>query len=197
MYKLIKKLMQEEQKKKHAENERKFQQETPTPQQMSEQVSQETQRAKSERQAARQEGRNYAEELLSRDVEGLTPAKRNALQYEANKNIKRAEQAANRRLLGDQSRHGIVGRGGVGYAQQRDLQRLANEARGQSQRDLDKLNSDLALKKLAAMFNIEQGEASQAALDRQAAVDQLNLNEERRKQKYYEDQFNRLLFSRV
>jgi hypothetical protein len=152
--------------------------------------------AKNARNKARQEGRAYAEEVISRDVQGLTPAQRNAMQYEANKNIQRAHQSANRQLLGEQSRHGIVGKGGVGYAQQRDLQRLANEARGQSQRDLDRLNADLALKKLAAMFNIEQGEATQSQLDRQLASDELRLADERRRQKHYEDQFNRL-FSRV
>lgn len=152
--------------------------------------------SKKARDVARQEGRKYAEDVISRDVQGLTPAQRNAMQYEANKNIQRAHQSANRQLLGEQSRHGIVGKGGVGYAQQRDLQRLANDARGQSQRDLERLNADLALKKLAAMFNIEQGEATQSQLDRQLAADELRLGQERKRQRNYEEQFNRL-FSRV
>jgi hypothetical protein len=152
--------------------------------------------SKKARDVARQEGRKYSEDVISRDVQGLTPSQRNAMQYEANKTIQRAHQSANRQLLGEQSRHGIVGKGGVGYAQQRDLQRLANDARGQSQRDLERLNSDLSLKKLAAMFNIEQGEATQAQLDRQLASDELRLGQERKRQRQYEDQFNRL-FSRV
>lgn len=164
--------------------------------QMKQDVAEQTQTAKQERQQARQEGRQYAEEVLNRDIEGLKPEQRNAMQYEANKQIKRAHQSANRKLLGEQSQHGIVGKGGVGYAQQRDLQRLANEAQGAATRDLDKLNADLALKKLAAMFNIEQGEAAQSQLDKQLAVDQLQVENERKRQKYYEDQFNRLM-SRV
>jgi hypothetical protein len=163
---------------------------------MNQKVSEQAQQSKEARNQARQEGRAYAEDVISRDVPGLNPEQRNAMQYEANRQIKRSLQSANRRLLGDQATHGIVGKGGVGYAQQRDLERLANEARGQSTRDLDKLNADLALKKLAAMFNIEQGEAAQSQLDRQMAMDQLQLEQERKKQKYWEDKFNRL-FSRV
>lgn len=160
------------------------------------QVSEDVDTAKKQRDQARKEGRAYAEEVFSRDVQGITPQQRNAMQYEANKQIQRSQQSANRKLLGEQSRHGIVGRGGVGYAQQRDLQRMANEERGQVHRDLDKLNADLALKKLAAMFNVEQGEASQAQLDRQMALDEAQLNQERRRQRSLEDKFNRL-FSRV
>jgi hypothetical protein len=160
------------------------------------QVNERTQQAKKERQEAYQEGRNRSNELFSRDVQGLDPAKRQAMQYEANKGIQRSMQSANRKLLGEQAQHGIVGKGGVGYAQQRDLQRLGTEAQAGVHRDLDKLNSDLALKKLAAMFNVEQGEASQAQLDRQLAVDELHVNDEKKRQRQYEDQFNRL-FSRV
>lgn len=149
-----------------------------------------------DRKASREEGKKYAEEVLSRDIQGLDPKKRSAMEYEANKNIQRQHQSANRKLLGEQSRHGIVGQGGVGYAQQRDLQRLANEGYGQTSRDLDKLDADLALKKLAAMFNIEQGEATQAQLDKQMAIDELKLDDELRRQRNYEDQVNRL-FSRV
>ena len=160
------------------------------------QIAEKTAEAKKNRNEAYAEGRARSNELFSRDVHGLEPAKRNALQYEANKNIQRAHQSANRKLLGEQSRHGIVGKGGVGYAQQRDLQRLANESQGAAHRDLDKLDSDLALKKLAAMFNVEQGEAAQSQLDRQLAVDELDLNDERKKQKNYQEKFDRL-FSRI
>jgi hypothetical protein len=118
------------------------------------------------------------------------------MEFESNKGIQRQHQAANRRLLGEQGMHGIVGKGGVGYAQQKDLQRLANEARSQSQRDINKIDSDLSLKKLAAMFNIEQGEAAQAGLDRQLAIDELKLDEEQKRQRRYEDQMNRI-FRRI
>lgn len=161
-----------------------------------EQIAQKTSQAKEDRNKAFEEGKERAEELFSRDVEGLDPVKRQAMQYEANKGIQRSLQSANRKLLGEQGMHGITGKGGVGYAQQRDLHKMAAEAQGGVTRDLDKLNADLALKKLAAMFNIEQGEASQAQLDKQLALDELNLAAEKKRQKAFEEQFNKL-FSRV
>lgn len=160
------------------------------------QVADKTAQSKADRATAREEGKKYAEEVMNRDVQGLTPEKRQAMQYEANKGIQRSMQSANRKLLGDQATHGIVGQGGVGYAQQKDLQKLGIDAQGQVHRDLDKLNADLALKKLAAMFNIEQGEVSQAQLDKQMAIDELQLQDEKKRQRNFEDQFNKL-FSRV
>lgn len=160
------------------------------------QVAEKTAQSKEDRKQAREEGKAYAEDVLNRDVQGLDPAKRQAMQYEANKGIQRSMQSANRKLLGDQAQHGIVGKGGVGYAQQRDLQKMGTEAQAGVHRDLDKLNSDLALKKIAAMFNIEQGEASQAQLDKQLAIDELQLADERKRQRNFEDQFNRM-FNRV
>lgn len=188
-----------------ARRERKFEYESPRKEQKREikraendkkNIDQRTQEAKEDRRKAYEEGRARSEELFSRDVQGLDPAKRQAMQYEANKGIQRSMQSANRKLLGDQSQHGIVGKGGVGYAQQRDLQKLGTEAQAGVHRDLDKLNADLSLKKLAAMFNIEQGEASQTQLDKQMAIDEMRLNEEKKRQRYFEDQFNRN-FSRV
>ena len=118
------------------------------------------------------------------------------MQYEANKGIQRSMQQANRKLLGEQGLHGITGKSGVGYAQQRDLQRMGAEAQAGVHRDLDKLNADLALKKLAASFNIEQGEAAQSQLDKQIALDELNLAEERKRQRFFEEQANKQ-FSRI
>lgn len=152
--------------------------------------------AKRDREEGRKSGRAYAEDVLNRQVTGLDPKKRSAMQYEANKGIQRTLQGANRKLLGDQGQRGIVGKGGVGYAQQRDLQRAGVDAQSGVTRDLDKLDSDLSLKKLAAMFNIEQGEASQNQLDRQMALDELHLSNERKRQRGIEDKLNKL-FSRI
>lgn len=153
------------------------------------QLADKTAQSKIDIDTARQEGQKRAEELFSRDVQGLDPTKRQAMQYEANKGIQRSMQSANRKLLGDQGQHGIVGKGGVGYAQQRDLQKLGTEAQAGVHRDLDKLNSDLKLKKLAAMFNVEQGEVSQQQLNKQMALDELNLADEKKRQRRFEDQF--------
>ncbi len=152
-------------------------------------ASEKAAQSKIDRQTAREEGRADAESFLSKDVQGLDPEKRQALQYEANKGIQRSHQSANRKLLGDQGQHGIVGKGGVGYAQQRDLHKMASEAQGAAERDLTKLDRDIALKKQAAIFAGGQGEASQQQLDKQIAIDELQLADERKRQRNFEDQF--------
>lgn len=149
------------------------------------------------RQKAQEQGRVRGEELFNRyKNEGLESERHKAMQYEANKQVQRGEQNASRRLLGGQSQRGISGKGGVAFAQQRELKRLSDDAKGQARRDLDKLNEDMALKKAASVFAVEQGEASQDQLDRQIAEDELNYQNERKRQRSYEDQFNRN-FSRI
>jgi len=159
-----------------------------TADQQTSQANEKAAQAKSERQKSREEGRADTEAFLAKEVAGLNPQQRQAMQYEANKSIQRSHQAANRRLLGDQASHGIIGKSGVGYAQQRDLQKLANEAQGGVERDLTKLEHDLALKKKAAIFAGGQGEAAQSQLDKQTALDELRLDEERKRQRFFEDQ---------
>lgn len=160
-------------------------------------IDEKTRKAKEERRLAQEEGNKRAKELFEDEtIQGLDPAKRQAMQYEANKGIQRSVQAANRKLLGEQGMRGIGGRGGVGYAQQRDLQKMGMEAQSAEQRDLDKLNADLRLKKIAAIFAGEQGEAAQNLLDRQTAIDEIELANERKKQKYYQDKYDEL-FSRL
>jgi hypothetical protein len=160
------------------------------------QVSEKTAQSSADRQAAREAGRKDTEEFFKKDISGLDPEKKKVLQYEANKGIQRSMQAANRKLLGEQSQHGILGKGGVGYAQQRDLQKLGQEAQGQATRDLTKLDADLALKKLAAIYTGGEGHAATAGLDKQMALDELQLAQEKKRQRNFEDQFNKL-FSRV
>jgi hypothetical protein len=159
-------------------------------------VAEKAAQSAADRQAARESGRKDTEEFFKKDIQGLDPEKRKALQYEANKGIQRGVQSANRKLLGEQSKHGIVGKGGVGYAQQKDLQRLGIDAQNQANRDLTKLDSDLALKKLAAIYSGGEGHAATSGLDKQIALDELQLAEEKKRQRNFEDQFNRL-FSRV
>lgn len=152
--------------------------------------------AKRSRSQARQEGREYAKDVLSQQVEGLSPRQKAAMQNEAFQRIGREQHAAQRRLGGIQGRRNIGARSGVAFAQQQELDRQAQEARGGVQRDVEKLDADLALKKLAAMFNIEQGEAAQSNLDRQLALDEIELAEEKRRQRQLQDQMNRY-FSRI
>lgn len=147
-----------------------------------------------ERRAARQEGRSYANEVLSRNYSGLNPAQRQAMEETGRAKLQRDMQGIQRKLLANQGRSGI--RGGAAYAQQADLARAGMDSQQQMYRDLQNLDADMALKKLAAAFNIEQGEAAQSQADRQLAIDEQRYEQERKRQKALEDQLN-YLFSRV
>lgn len=136
-------------------------------------------------------GREDTANFLKQEVEGLNPQHKNALQYEANRGIQRNYRSANRKLLGEQSQNGIQGQGGVGYAQQMDLQRMAREEEGQVTRDVNKLDHDMALKKQAMILAGGYGEASQAGLDNQIALDEIDLLEERKKQQALENEFRK------
>ena len=154
--------------------------------------------SKLDRQTAREEGRADTESFLRKDYSGLglDPKVKEAMQYEANKAVQRGHQAANRKLLGEQSQSGILGKGGVGYAQQRDLMKMADEAQAGVNRDLTKLDKDLELKKMAAIYAGGEGQASQSQLDKQLALDELQLAEEKRRARNWEDKFNQA-FSRI
>lgn len=150
-----------------------------------------------EREAGYAKGRARAQELFNTPtIGGLDPETRKIMQAEAHNQIKRARQGASRRLLGEQSQRGIVGRGGVGYAQQRDLERMAGEAEGQATRDLHKLDADQRLKNIAATLNLEQGEAGQMQLDQQVALDELKYEEEKKRARSFEEQLSKY-FSRI
>lgn len=161
------------------------------------QVEEKSSQAAEDRKKSYAEGRKRIQDLYNDEsIQGMDPEKRQALQYEANKGIQRSMQSANRKLLGEQGQHGIVGKGGVGYAQQRDLQKVGAEAQAGAQRDIAKQNADLRLKNIAAIYAGEQGEAAQSQLDKQLALDELQLADEKKRQRNMEDQINRL-FSRV
>jgi hypothetical protein len=152
-------------------------------------------KSKENRKINRAEGRQETEEFFRGNHEGLglDPKVRQAMQFEANKAIQRGHQSANRKLLGEQSQRGVGGQGGVGYAQQRDLMQLANDSRAGVDRDLTKLDKDLELKKLAAIFTGGEGYAAQSQLDRQLALDELGLEEEKKRNRYWEEKFNETL----
>ncbi len=153
-------------------------------------------KARIKREHATERGEEKTRKSFAQDQEGLTPSQRSAMQYEAEKQIGRSHQAQRRQLLGEQAERGIVGKGGVAYAQQRDLARGASQQKGQVQRDLDKLNADLALKKQAAIHAGGLGEAALAAQEREQAVNELRHRKEAKSQKAQLERFSRS-FSRV
>lgn len=153
------------------------------------QVNEKAAQSAEDRKKSYAEGRQRIQDLYNDpSIQGLDPKVRSAMQYEAQKGIQNSHQQANRQLLGDQAQRGIRGQGGVGYAQQRDLLGMANEAQGGVDRDLIKLNQDLRMKNIAATFSGEQGEAAQSQLDKQMALDELQLADEKKRQRYFEDQ---------
>lgn len=150
------------------------------------------------RREAEMTGREDLRKFLGQDVEGLTPKQRQIMQFEANRNINNAFEKEHRNLQGEQARRGLVGKGGIAYAQNRNLEKIGEEARGQSTRDLHRLDADLALKKLAAIFTGGKGEAAQSQLDRQTAQDQLELADEKKRLKDWEYQMRKNnVFGRV
>jgi hypothetical protein len=146
---------------------------------------------KTSRDTARQEGRRYGEELIGRNYQGLSPQQRLAYEESAKTKLNRDLQGQQRRLVAQQGARGV--RGGAAYAQQADLARASMENQSQLQRDLNQLDSDLALKKLAAVFNVEQGQVAQSDLDRQTALDELRYEQEKKRQRMLENQYMRQL----
>ena len=149
-------------------------------------INQIAEERKQKERATREEGRKYAEEVLSRDYPGLTAQERRNLQEEANYQIGRDIQGYQQKLAGQQGMRGV--RGGAAFAQQNELARLGSDAQQQIQRDLSKLDRELAMKKAAAAYNIEQGELGQEQLRNQQAIDILNSYDQRKYQKMLADQ---------
>lgn len=158
------------------------------------QAAEEANRMRQERGQARQEGRKISEEIFARKVSGLDPEQRQALESENQRKLNRDMQGMQRQLTAQQGRRGI--KGGAAYAQNAELMRLADDAQRQFRRDITQLDKDIEMKKRAAMLGVEQGEAAQYGLDRQLALDEMNLERERQRQRLIEDQYNRL-FTRI
>ncbi len=154
------------------------------------QVNQLAQDQKERDKIAKEEGKVYANEVLNREYEGLTSKERNALQESANSQIDKDISGYQRKLLAQQGKRGVTG--GAAYAQQADLARLGVDAQQQLQRDITNLESDLKMKKMAAAYNIEQGEVAQEQARQQAAKDILNAYDQKKYQKWLSEQASKL-----
>jgi len=163
--------------------------------QMQNQIHRNTQEAKVADLEARNEGRKYADEVLNREVRGFSPEQRNAMQYKSEKGIRRNSQLGSRKLLGEQAKHGILGKGGVAYAQQRDLQRMAQEQLNAANNELNLADIDQSNRNRVAGYGIEQSERANSGLNRQAAADEIRTAEEKRRQRINEDRFNNYLMN--
>jgi hypothetical protein len=143
---------------------------------------------------ARREGKTYSDEVLNREYQGLTPNQRNVAQETSNAQIGRDVHGYEKKLLAQQGARGL--KGGSAYAQQRDLARMGLEAQQQTSRDLSSLDADLALRKLAAAYNIEQANVGQSQYRNEQAREDVDAYNNRRYQKRLAEQANQL-FSRV
>ena len=161
-------------------------------------VSEKSAKSKKEREEAFDYGVEKNRDILTNPKYkiGLDPEKRNAMQAEANKGIHNAQHSASRQLLGDQAARGINSKSGVGYEQRRDLFKIGQEAEQGVKNDLNRLNADEIRRNIAAQFVGGHGEASQSNLDRQKAEDELELRDEKKRQRDFEEQARRLLFTR-
>lgn len=137
-----------------AARQRRFAEEGATPE---DRLAKDRDRQDADKVAARQ----YADELLNRDVQGLSPQRRQQMLDAGQFNLSRDLQNSQRKLVSGQGRMGM--RGGIAYAQRADLARMGQEARAGIESDVNRLDADMAMKKLAAMIAMEQGERGLAA----------------------------------
>lgn len=122
-------------------------------------------------QRDRQEGRQYADDVLSKPQEGLTPQQRQGLQERANKQISADVDQYDRRIRSSAGAAGVRGGAVTGHKL-----RLANQALGAQQdvqRDLNELDAATAMSKLAARIGLEQGFTAQGIGARQQAADEV------------------------
>ena len=108
--------------------------------------------------------------------------------------IDREVQGLQRQLVSNQGRRGM--KGGVAYAQQADLARMGNQSKRELQRDIEDRNQDMSLKRMAATYAAGQGEVTQRQTDRQLALEQSELEKERKAQNK-ESQLRNKLLSRI
>lgn len=134
-------------------------------------IQQEAANYRNQAEEARARGRAEATELVNNPPRGLTNQQRSDMRNQRESQIERDLQNYNRMLTGKQSVKGV--RGGVTAAAQRDLQNMAQEQLSDYERGLAELDSNLALKKLAAIYGAGESEAAQDALLNQSAYDKI------------------------
>ena len=149
--------------------------------------------AEDQRQAGERE--KYKEEAakdLQTEIPGLSDPRRRALQETANKQINNQLSNYSRMLQSNFGNQGIRG----GQAILTDLQRKGLDARNQVSRDLNELDADLAMQKLAAYLGQIENRSAQNVLQRQQFQDFLTGNQERRRRQA-EDMYYRRYFGKV
>lgn len=152
------------------------------------------QMAQKERQQARAEGQKYANEVLGRKYEGLAPDERTYLENQYAQDLERDLSGQSREFANRLGRKSRIA--GIQNAHQADLANQRQRGKLEYRGALDQLNRDIAMKKQAAAFAIESGEAAQSAIDRQQALENARHQQQhviqRRASKKLNRAFNRI-----
>jgi hypothetical protein len=130
-------------------------------------TDQEDQRMQGRRAGYKQE----AKQDLSTEMQGLTPAQRQAMQETANNQINNQIQNYSRMASSKMGAAGV--RGGAANALQSEIMDKGLQATNQFNRDLTELDADKAMQKLAAYLTMVEGRQANDVLTRQQYYDRL------------------------
>ena len=149
---------------------------TETPQQT---LARQVQLAKQQQEPGNTAGQQAYNQAISRiqTAPGFRPEQAAAMQHQAYKNAQRMGQTSQRALLGEQSQRGIGGRSGIGYAQQRDINKSVAAQQAQSLRAFQRLNAEQGMANAGAGYAAEAGAQSRMDTD----IESQREEEERRK----------------
>lgn len=134
-------------------------------------IAQEAAKLRTESETAGAKARDEATRMLENPPQGLTNAQRDNYRNQHQSQVQRDLSNYNRMLQGQQSVKGV--RGGATQNAQMALQRMAQDATSDFERNLFDLDQQTALKKLAAQFSALQGGAAENALTNQTAWDKI------------------------
>ncbi len=183
---------QEREQKKQNEFQQAQTGQFPTKEEVQEMHNRADEMTRAEQGRQDQNRERYKEEAkkdLGTEMQGLTPAQRQAMQETASKQISGQVQNASRLLSSKMGRQGV--RGGAANAMQSELVGQGLEARNQFLRDLTEKDADLAMQKLAAYLTSVEGRTAQDLLNRQQSIDYLVGEKDRRRESAMSNFFNR------
>lgn len=119
----------------------------------------------------RAKGRADAAALVDNPPQGLSDRQRTDMRNQRQSQISNDLSNYNRMLSGQQGVRGV--RGGSTIAAQRELQNSAQDKLSEYERGLSELDSNLSMKKLAAIYGGGESEVAQNALANQSAYDKI------------------------
>ena len=134
--------------------------------------------------------KQQAKEDVTTNLPGLTPQQRRVMQQGANAQINKQVQQYKRNMASQMGRRGV--RGGAAFAPQAEIARSGLEAQSQFQRDLGEMDTDLAMRRLAAYLSSVEGRTAQQLLRRGQYLDYLTGRQQQGRQSAYDKYFQNL-----